>query len=494
MEILKKIDDLLIGWGISPSRADMLDQFIAFALILAVAFLADVLCRKILLKVVAQLVKKTKATWDDIVFDRKVMVHLSRMVAPVIIYLFVPLAFVEVGSSAMDFIRRICLIYIIITFLSFVNSFLKAVYSVYSEKEQFRDRPLKGMLQTMQVILWLVGGIVVVGELIGRDPLSLLAGLGASAAILMLVFKDSIMGFVSGVQLSANDMLKVGDWIEMPKYGANGTVIEVTLNTVKVRNWDNTITTIPPYLLVSDSFQNWRGMRESGGRRVKRSINIDMTSVRFCTPEMLAKYRKIQLLKDYVEQTEEVIEKYNVENGIDNSILVNGRRQTNLGVFRAYLTAYLKSLPDVNQELTCMVRQLQPTDRGIPIELYFFCALKDWVPYEGGAGGCVRPCAGNYPRIRFAGIPVSVRQRFPAGTACCFRRKRSLIPTIKKAYIYCISHRESLPLNPILKGQNIPIFSPKTSPCFGVLHPGVLGENIPMFWGNTSGCFRYSVI
>lgn len=221
------------------------------------------------------------------------------------------------------------------------------------------------------------------GELIGRDPLSLLAGLGASAAILMLVFKDSIMGFVSGVQLSANDMLKVGDWIAMPKYGADGTVIEVTLNTVKVRNWDNTITTIPPYLLVSDSFQNWRGMRESGGRRVKRSINIDMTSVRFCTPEMLAKYRKIQLLKDYVEQTEEVIEKYNVENGIDNSILVNGRRQTNLGVFRAYLTAYLKSLPDVNQELTCMVRQLQPTDRGIPIELYFFCALKDWVPYEG---------------------------------------------------------------------------------------------------------------
>ena len=231
MEILKKIDDLLIGWGISPSRADMFDQFIAFALILAVAFLADALCRKILLKVVAQLVKKTKATWDDIVFDRKVMVHLSRMVAPVIIYLFVPLAFVEVGSSAMDFIRRICLIYIIITFLSFVNSFLKAVYSVYSEKEQFRDRPLKGMLQTMQVILWLVGGIVVVGELIGRDPLSLLAGLGASAAILMLVFKDSIMGFVSGVQLSANDMLKVGDWIAMPKYGADGTVIEAVSYT-----------------------------------------------------------------------------------------------------------------------------------------------------------------------------------------------------------------------------------------------------------------------
>ena len=327
MEILKKIDDLLIGWGISPSRADMLDQFIAFALILAVAFLADALCRKILLKVVAQLVKKTKATWDDIVFDRKVMVHLSRMVAPVIIYLFVPLAFVEVGSSAMDFIRRICLIYIIITFLSFVNSFLKAVYSVYSEKEQFRDRPLKGMLQTMQVILWLVGGIVVVGELIGRDPLSLLAGLGASAAILMLVFKDSIMGFVSGIQLSANNMLRVGDWIQMPKYGADGTVIEVTLNTVKVRNWDNTITTIPPYALVSDSFQNWRGMQESGGRRIKRSIRIDMNSVKFCTPEMLAKYKKIQLLKDYIEETEKVIEDYNKEHGITPKTITKSIRE-----------------------------------------------------------------------------------------------------------------------------------------------------------------------
>lgn len=373
----------MISWGISPSRADALDRFIAFGLILAIAFLADAVCRKILLRVVAQLVRKTKATWDDIVFDHKVMVHLSRMVAPIVIYALVPLAFADTGSATMEFVRRICLVYILVAFLNFINSFLKAVYTVYSGMEQFRDRPLKGLLQTLQVILWLVGGIVIVGELIGRDPLSLLAGLGASAAILMLVFKDSIMGFVSGVQLSANDMLKVGDWIAMPKYGADGTVIEVTLNTVKVRNWDNTITTIPPYLLVSDSFQNWRGMQESGGRRVKRSINIDMTSVKFCTPEMLEKYRKIQLLKEYVEQTERAVREYNEERGIDNSILVNGRRQTNLGVFRAYLTAYLKSLPAVNREMTCMVRQLQPTDHGIPVELYFFCAIKEWVPYEG---------------------------------------------------------------------------------------------------------------
>ena len=382
MEILKNIDDLLISWGVAPSLADALDQFIAFGIVLVIAFLADAACRHVLLKLVAHLVKKTKATWDDIVFDHRVMVHLSRMVAPVIIYVFLPVAFAETSSSTLDFIQRICLIYILITILGFVNSFLKAIYAVYSAKEHLRDRPLKGMLQTVQVILWFIGAIIIVSILINKSPVSLLAGLGASAAILMLVFKDSIMGFVSGVQLSANDMLKVGDWISMPKYGADGTVIEVTLNTVKIRNWDNTITTLPPYLLVSDSFQNWRGMRESGGRRVKRSINIDMTSVRFCTPEMLARYSKIRLLKDYVESTEQVVKAYNEEHGIDNSVLVNGRRQTNLGVFRAYLTAYLKSLPVVNKELTCMVRQLQPTDHGLPMELYFFSNVKDWMPYE----------------------------------------------------------------------------------------------------------------
>lgn len=230
----------------SPSLADMLDQFIAFAIILIIAFLADAVCRKILLEVVARLVKQTRATWDDIIFDRKVMIHLSRMVAPIIIYVFIPVAFAETSPSTMAFIQRVCLIYVIIAFLSFVNSLLKAVYTVHSEKEHLRNRPLKGMLQTVQVILWFVGGIIVVSILINKSPVSLLAGLGASAAILMLVFKDSIMGFVSGVQLSANDMLKVGDWIAMPKYGADGTVIEVSLNTVKVRNWDNTITTIPP--------------------------------------------------------------------------------------------------------------------------------------------------------------------------------------------------------------------------------------------------------
>ena len=375
------INEILLSWGFSQSWADDLTSGIILVVILAIAFLGDAICRHIILTAVARLVKKTKATWDDIVFDRKVLTHVSHLVAPILLYILLPLAISNLGL--LSFIQRICMIYIIAVFLKFISSLLTALFHVYSEKEQFRDRPLKGLLQTVQVILFFIGGIIIVSILIDKSPMVLLTGLGASAAVLMLVFKDSIMGFVSGIQLSANNMLRVGDWIQMPKYGADGTVIEVTLNTVKVRNWDNTITTIPPYALVSDSFQNWRGMQESGGRRIKRSIRIDMNSVKFCTPEMLAKYKKIQLLKDYIEEAEKVIEDYNKEHGIDNSILVNGRRQTNLGVFRAYLTNYLKSLPTVNQDLTCMVRQLQPTEQGIPLELYFFSAIKAWVPYEG---------------------------------------------------------------------------------------------------------------
>ena len=375
------INEILLSWGFSQSWADDLTSGIILVVILAIAFLGDAICRHIILTAVARLVKKTKATWDDIVFDRKVLTHVSHLVAPILLYILLPLAISNLGL--LSFIQRICMIYIIAVFLKFISSLLTALFHVYSEKEQFRDRPLKGLLQTVQVILFFIGGIIIVSILIDKSPMVLLTGLGASAAVLMLVFKDSIMGFVSGIQLSANNMLRVGDWIQMPKYGADGTVIEVTLNTVKVRNWDNTITTIPPYALVSDSFQNWRGMQESGGRRIKRSIRIDMNSVKFCTPEMLAKYKKIQLLKDYIEETEKVIEDYNKEHGIDNSILVNGRRQTNLGVFRAYLTNYLKSLPTVNQDLTCMVRQLHPTEQGIPLELYFFSAIKAWVPYEG---------------------------------------------------------------------------------------------------------------
>ena len=323
--VMQEVNRTLLSAGVDEVWADKIDNLIVLLFIIGIALLANIICRKIILRVVAKLVKQTKATWDDIVFNHKVMVNVSRKLAPILIYIAIPIAFPEhADSDLLDFLRRLCLIYIIAVFLRFISALFTAVYQVYSEREQYRDKPLKGLLQTAQVILFFIGAIIIISILINQSPMVLLTGLGASAAILMLVFKDSIMGFVSGIQLSANNMLKVGDWITMPKYGADGTVIEVTLNTVKVRNFDNTITTIPPYLLISDSFQNWQGMQESGGRRVKRSINIDMTSVRFCTPEMLEKYRKIQLLANYVDETEKVVEEYNKEHDIDNSVLVNG--------------------------------------------------------------------------------------------------------------------------------------------------------------------------
>ena len=364
MEILNAIKKLLISWGIAPDTADTLDHFIAFVLLILIALAADQICRRVVLKAVAKLVQKTKATWDDVVFDHKVMVRLSHVVVPLVIYIFIPVAFADTAQTTVDIIQRICMVFIILSLLSFAHAFMGAVYTVYSETGRYRNRPLKGMVQTVQVLIWLVGVIVIIGELTGQNPLNLLASLGAMSAVLMLVFKDTIMGFVSGIQLSANNMLKVGDWIKMAKYGVDGTVTEVTLNTVKVRNWDNTVSTLPPYLLVSDSFENWNAMRKSGGRRIKRSINIDMHSVRFCTPEMLEKYRKMPLLKDFFEGS-------------------HPEPLTNLGVLRAYLVAYLRSLPVVNTDLHCMVRQLQPTEHGIPLELYFFSRIKDWVPYEG---------------------------------------------------------------------------------------------------------------
>lgn len=381
-KITNWLNEMFVSMGLSPETAGILDNLIILICVIALALVVQRICKYVIFNTIVKFVQKTKATWDDIIFDPKVLGKLISMIAPVIVYLLTPVIF-EFGSAGFEYTQRFCMAFIIAMFIRFISALLTALYTIYSSKEKYRDRPLKGLLQTIQIILYFIGGIAIVSILIDKSPLGLLAGLGASAAILMLVFQDSILGFVSGIQLSANNMVRVGDWIEMPKYGVDGDVIEITLNTVKVQNWDKTIVTVPPTALMKESFQNWRGMSESGGRRIKRSVNIDMNTVKFCTPEMLAKYNKIHLVNEYVVKTEEIIRQYNAEHNIDNSVLVNGRRQTNLGVFRAYLTSYLKNHPSVHQGLTCMVRQLQPTDKGIPLELYFFSANQNWVAYEG---------------------------------------------------------------------------------------------------------------
>ena len=376
------MNGILIGWGVDPKIANTFDEMIIAALLVILAIGLDYLCQAIFVGSMKKLAQHTHYQWDSLLLKRKVVHHLVHTIPGILVYALLPLAFIR-GKGLLLLSQKICAVYIVFALLLAINGFILVFLDMYNMRQVNKNRPIKGFMQVLQVLLFFIGGIVIIAILIGKSPASLFAGLGASAAILMLVFKDTILGFVAGIQLSANDMLRPGDWITMEKYGANGTVIEVTLNAVKVKNFDNTITTIPPYALVSDAFQNWRGMSESPGRRIKRSINIDMNSVSFCTPEMLTKFRKISLLTDYIDEKEKELNAYNEAHRIDDSIRVNGRRQTNIGVFRAYLVNYLKSLPEVSKELTCMVRQLQPTETGIPIELYFFSSVKDWVPYEG---------------------------------------------------------------------------------------------------------------
>lgn len=383
-ELQQWINSYLIKWGLVRDSANIWDNLIVLLLVIAVTVGIDYTCRYIFLGLFKRFAKRTRNQWDDLIVERKIINKLMHLIPAILVYIMLPLALPRTEMpTLLGILQMVCSIYIVAVILRFINAALNLLLEIYNRKEVFKNKPLKGFVQIIQVLVFFVGFIIIISILIGKSPATLFAGLGASAAILMLVFKDTILGFVAGIQLSANDMLRPGDWITMTKYGADGTVIEVTLNSIKVRNFDNTITMIPPYALVSDSFQNWRGMQESGGRRIKRSINIDMNSIRFCTPEMLDKFRKISLLTEYIDTKQQELERYNKEHNIDGSIKVNGRRQTNLGVFRAYLVNYLKSNPDVNKDLTCMVRQLQPTEKGIPMELYFFAATTVWIPYEG---------------------------------------------------------------------------------------------------------------
>ena len=376
------LTSLLRRAGLDNSGGEWGSRILLVAGIVLICYLAVKLFRHLVTPALQRISAQTRTMWDDHLFDDKVLHAACRLIPPVLLYLLLPLAFGD-DPSLLKLLHKGCSIYLIVVTIALLNTFLSALYDISNKHETLRDRPLKGIYQMLKLVTVSVGIVLIIGILIDRNATSILAGLGASAAVLMLIFKDSILGLVAGVQLSANDMLRPGDWITMSKYGADGYVIEVTLTTVKVQNFDKTITTIPPYALVSDSFQNWRPMQDSGGRRVMRSVNIDMNSVRFCTPEMLDRFRKIRLLKDYIDETERLIAESNEQAGVENDPEpVNGLHQTNLGVFRAYLERYLRSLAGINQEMMLMVRQLQPTEKGLPVELYFFSKVTEWTVYE----------------------------------------------------------------------------------------------------------------
>jgi miniconductance mechanosensitive channel len=263
-----------------------------------------------------------------------------------------------------------------------LDSVLLAIREIYSKSDIASRRPIRGYLDAVKIVAYIMSGIFIVSILTDRSPWGVLSILGGFTVVLMLVFKDTILGFVASIQLSGHDMVRIGDWIEMPKYGADGDVIDVSIHTVKVRNWDKTITTIPTYGLVTDAFKNWRGMSESGGRRIKRALHIDMSSIKFCSDEMLERFRKFDLIKDYIVGKQNEINEYNKEYATETSQLINGRRQTNIGVFRAYIVAYLKNHPKVHQNMTFLVRHLEPTKHGLPVQIYVFSNDQAWANYE----------------------------------------------------------------------------------------------------------------
>jgi len=376
-----QLDKLFINIGISEGLTNFVRTFLIAVVIFGLAVLADFITKKILLGGIKKLVRKTKTDLDDILIELGVFRRIAHIVPALIVFFTANFVFRDYPVFE-GFFERAALVYIVIILILAIDSIINSLHAIYLTMPVSEGRPIKGYIQVVKIIVYFLGIILIISILMQESPKALLTGLGAMAAVLMLVFKDTILGFVASIQLSGNKMVAPGDWIEMPSHNADGDVLDISLNTVKVRNWDKTITTIPTYALVSESFRNWKGMEESGGRRIKRSIKIDMNSVRFANSEMIEKLKKIQVLKDHIESKEEEINRYNKQKQIDDSVLVNGRRMTNLGIFRAYIEQYLKNHPKVHQGLTMLVGHLQPTETGLPIEIYVFSNDQAWGNYE----------------------------------------------------------------------------------------------------------------
>lgn len=354
------MDDIMVDIGISVDKLSTLQRVLMFCLIAMAAYLLEFFCRKVIVKTITKVTARTETKWDDYILNTKVLNSACHLICPVIIFFFLPLI-LDPETRLLFYAQKLIILYIIVICVMLVCALLGGFYEASAEEAGLQHHPLQGLSQMLKLIVIAIGVIIGISVLLDRNPVVILTGLGASAAVMMLVFKDTILGLVAGVQLSANKMLKVGDWIAIPARGVNGVVTEVTLTTVKVKNYDNTIVTVPPYSLVSESFQNWRGMWESGARRVMRSINIDVNTIRFCTEEEMARY-------DAERWTE----------GMERS----GGREVNLKVFRHYIEGYIARHPHVDKDAMIMIRQLQPTPQGLPVELYFFTSTTEWKKYE----------------------------------------------------------------------------------------------------------------
>ena len=380
-----KLNQAFVNWlsnmGIPTDWAVIIKAVIFSNVILLLCIVVNWIAKKLIIGIEKNIIKKTRITWDDVFLEKKVFSRLSHIAPAIVLYYTVVIAFYEYPDF-INALQKATYIYLLMAIVLVLDSFINAMHTIYTTLPISENRPIKGYLQVVKILIYFVAILMIISIIFNVAMGKLFTGLGAIAAILLLIFKDTILGFVASIQMAAHNMVKPGDWIEMPSRKADGTVIDITLNTVKVQNFDKTIITIPTYALVSESFQNWKGMEESGGRRIKRALKIDMKSVTFCTPEMLEKFKKIHFLKDYIEQKEKELVEYNTKHNIDNSIVVNGRRQTNLGIFRKYVEAYLKNHHKIHNEMTFLVRHLEPDDKGIPIQIYVFSNDQKWANYE----------------------------------------------------------------------------------------------------------------
>ncbi|MCF8378086.1 MAG: mechanosensitive ion channel family protein [Bacteroidales bacterium] len=372
--------ELLNNSGLSDRAALRIENLVVISSIIILAIISDYITKRILITSIKTIVKRTANTWDDVFITKKVFHKLAHFAPAIVLYYCIDYA-IDL-PKIVSFIKSVLIIYMMIISLLTATSFVSALHSIYLTFPVAKEKPIKGYVQLLNLFLYFVTIILIYSHISGNPAKHLLTALGAVAAVLLLVFKDTLLGLVASVQISANQMVKPGDWIVVPSRDTDGTVLEISLNTVKVQNWDKTISSFPTYALINESFQNWKGMEESGGRRIKRSINIDMNSVKFLDEELKGKLKKLHLIKEYIEEREKTIDEFNIKNAIDTSMPVNGRRMTNLGILRRYLEAYLKNRSDINTDMTFLVRQLQPSEKGIPIEIYVFSKIKVWSDYE----------------------------------------------------------------------------------------------------------------
>ena len=385
MELLRTISRSFSKWlvdqGLNEELSIILSDYVWLIGVALIAWIAYYFVKKVLYNFLQRLVKRSSNQIDDILLEQKLFRRVSYYAPALVIYKIAP--WVISGYVGMAFfITRVMEAYMLMVTILVIESFFNSIHHVYSTTEMSKSRPIKGFIQVAKIFVYAIGFIILLSWLLGQKPLALLGGLGALSAVLMLVFKDSILGFVAGIQLSANQMVQIGDWISMPKYDVDGSVIDISLTTVKIQNWDNTISMVPTYNLISDSVKNYRGMQESGARRIARSINLNMNSVKFCTPEMLERFERIHYIEDYVRRKEDELNSYNSTNNIDSSIVVNGRRQTNIGVFRVYVSEYIKNHPRIRKDLTILVRQMPLSELGLPIQIYCFTDTTVWIEYE----------------------------------------------------------------------------------------------------------------